>query len=436
MQYGGQTPLKLARALFEEGVPIIGTSPDSIDLAEDRERFKEFISQIGLKQPPNRIVKESKDAARMASEIGYPLVVRPSYVLGGRAMEVVHGETDLMRYMEVAVSVSNEAPVLLDHFLDRAIEVDVDAICDGENVFVGGIMEHIEQAGVHSGDSACALPPYTLTSSVQDSLIEQVKKMALGLNVKGLMNVQFAIQGDDIYVLEVNPRASRTAPFVSKAVGLSLPYIAARCMVGESLVEQGVDYNYKIPRYYSVKEAVFPFIKFRGVDPLLGPEMKSTGEVMGIGESFGEAFGKAQEAASMILPSNGTVFVSVKDEDKPYIMDIVKSLQDSNFHVLATGGTAGYLRARGIDCSTVNKVTEGRPHVVDMIKNGGIDLIINTTQGKQSISDSSSIRASALMHRVAYTTTVAGANAIVLAMSEGASIAVRRLQELHEGLLQ
>ena len=436
VQYGGQTPLKLARALYEEGVPIIGTSPDSIDLAEDRERFKEFISQIGLKQPPNRIVKESKDAARLASEIGYPLVVRPSYVLGGRAMEVVHGEIDLMKYMEVAVSVSNEAPVLLDHFLDRAIEIDVDAICDGEHVFVGGIMEHIEQAGVHSGDSACALPPYTLTEAVQDSLIEQVKKMALGLNVKGLMNVQFAIQGDDIYVLEVNPRASRTAPFVSKAVGLSLPYIAARCMVGESLVEQGIDYNYKIPRYYSVKEAVFPFIKFRGVDPLLGPEMKSTGEVMGIGESFGEAFGKAQEAASMVLPSHGTVFVSVKDEDKPYIIDIVKSLQGSGFDVLATGGTAGYLQARGIDCSAVNKVTEGRPHVVDMIKNSGIDLIINTTQGKQSISDSSSIRASALMHRVAYTTTVAGANAIVLAMSEGASIAVRRLQELHEGLLQ
>jgi len=431
VQFGGQTPLKLARDLEAAGVPIIGTSPDSIDLAEDRERFQIFLRENKLKQPPNRTVKRADEATARAAEIGYPLVVRPSYVLGGRAMEIVYNDTDLENYMQAAVAVSNESPVLLDHFLDSAIEVDVDAICDGHDVLIGGIMEHIEQAGVHSGDSACALPPHTLSKEVLDEMRRQVVTMALGLNVIGLMNVQFAIQGADIYVLEVNPRASRTAPFVSKAIGRSLPYIAARCMVGETLAEQNVT-DERVPPYYAVKEAVFPFAKFRGVDPLLGPEMKSTGEVMGIGASFGEAFGKAQMAASMPLPTSGTAFVSVRDEDKLAVMPLAKSLSANGFKLIATAGTAEYLKSAGIECARVNKVAEGQPHIVDLIKNDGIDLIINTTGGKRSIADSFSIRASALNRRVAYTTTVAGAMAAVMALSDEGPARVRRLQDLHE----
>ncbi|MGB1885003.1 MAG: carbamoyl-phosphate synthase large subunit, partial [Gammaproteobacteria bacterium] len=431
VQFGGQTPLKLARDLEKAGVPVIGTSPDSIDLAEDRERFKRFLNDNDLRQPPNQTVRAAAEATERAAEIGYPLVVRPSYVLGGRAMEIVYNDSDLESYMQAAVAVSNESPVLLDHFLGSATEVDVDAICDGERVLVGGIMEHIEQAGVHSGDSACALPPHTLSVEVQNELRRQVEVMALGLNVKGLMNVQFAIQGEDIYVLEVNPRASRTAPFVSKAIGLSLPYMAARCMVGESLTEQGIGEE-RIPSFYSVKEAVFPFVKFPGVDPLLGPEMKSTGEVMGIGHSFGEAFDKSQQAANMPLPDNGTAFISVRDEDKPATVDLARGLQDQGFKLLATDGTAALLRDAGVSCERVNKVAQGQPNIVDLIKSDEVDLIINTTSGKQSIADSYSLRASALNRQVAYTTTIAGATAAVMALNGRADTDIRRLQELHQ----
>ena len=430
VQFGGQTPLKLARALEAAGVPIIGTSPDSIDLAEDRERFQQFLQREGLRQPPNRIVRQPSEAIARAAEIGYPLVVRPSYVLGGRAMEIVYNDRDLERYMHAAVAVSNDSPVLLDHFLEAAIEVDVDAICDGTDVLIGGIMEHIEQAGVHSGDSACALPPHTLTPAMQDELRRQVAVMARGLNVIGLMNTQFAIQGEDIFVLEVNPRASRTAPFVSKAIGLSLPYVAARCMLGESLVSQHADKE-RTPPYYSVKEAVFPFVKFPGVDPLLGPEMKSTGEVMGIGATFGEAFGKAQQAANMALPTTGNAFLSVRDADKPAAIELAHLLINQGFRIIATQGTATALREAGVECQRVNKVGEGQPHIVDMIKSDEIDLIINTTEGKQAISDSYMIRTSALNHRVAYTTTIAGAHAAVMALADTGTGDVRRLQDLH-----
>ena len=430
VQFGGQTPLKLARALERAGVPIIGTSPDSIDLAEDRERFQQFLERVGLRQPPNRIVRQTSEATARAAEIGYPLVVRPSYVLGGRAMEIVYDERDLERYMQAAVAVSNDAPVLLDHFLEAAIEVDVDAICDGRDVLIGGIMEHIEQAGVHSGDSACALPPHTLTPTMQDELRRQVGIMARGLNVIGLMNTQFAIQGEAIFVLEVNPRASRTAPFVSKAIGLSLPYVAARCMFGESLLAQNAAHE-RTPPYYSVKEAVFPFVKFPGVDPLLGPEMKSTGEVMGIGATFGEAFGKAQQAANMALPTTGKAFLSVRDADKPAAIELAHLLIEQGFTIIATQGTAAALRAAGVECRRVNKVGEGQPHIVDMIKSDEIDLIINTTEGKQAIGDSYLIRISALNHRVAYTTTMAGAHAVVMALADTGTGDVRRLQDLH-----
>ncbi len=431
VQFGGQTPLKLARALEAEGVPIIGTSPDSIDLAEDRERFQQLIQELQLLQPPNRTVRSVSEATARATEIGYPLVVRPSYVLGGRAMEIVYNDADLTSYMQAAVAVSNESPVLLDRFLESAIEVDVDALCDGERVIIGGIMEHIEQAGVHSGDSACALPPHTLTAEMQTEIRRQVDVMARGLNVIGLMNVQFAIQGSDLYVLEVNPRASRTAPFVSKATGLSLPYIAARCMMGELLSEQGVDKE-RVPSYYSVKEAVFPFVKFPGVDPLLGPEMKSTGEVMGVGTGFGEAFAKAQEASGMALPVEGCAFISVKDHDKPAAIELAGVLSDHGFRIVATDGTAAVLRSAGIDCQRINKVAQGQPHIVDMIKNDEVDLIINTTEGKRSTADSFSIRASALSRRVAYTTTIAGATAAVMALAERNASSVRRLQDLHK----
>ncbi len=433
VQYGGQTPLNLARQLEAEGAPIIGTSPDSIDLAEDRERFQQILEELGLRQPPNRIARNLEQAVKSAAEIGYPLVVRPSYVLGGRAMEIVHGEADLRHYMQVSVSVSNESPILLDRFLDQAIEVDVDAICDGETVIIGGIMEHIEQAGVHSGDSACCLPPHNLSVDVQDRLREQVTQMALALGVVGLMNTQFAIQGDDIYVLEVNPRASRTVPFVSKAIALPLARIAAHCMAGTSLKAQGIS-KVPVPDYYSVKEAVFPFVKFPGVDPLLGPEMKSTGEVMGVGKTFGEAFSKALQASSTNLPLSGKAFISVRERDKPDAILIARELVALGYQLVATHGTAAAITAAGMACHAVNKVQEGQPHIVDMIKNDEIHLVVNTTEGKQAIKDSYTVRGSALHHDVAYTTTIAGGMATVMALKEGSPTSVNCLQELHKGL--
>ncbi len=431
VQYGGQTPLKLARDLEAAGAPIIGTTPDSIDLAEDRERFQQLIQRLGIQQPPNRLARTAHEAYRLAAEIGYPLVVRPSYVLGGRAMEIVYGEDELEQYMNEAVKVSHNSPVLLDRFLDDAVEVDIDAICDGEHVLIGGIMEHIEQAGVHSGDSACSLPPYSLSPALQDRMREQVRELARALNVVGLMNTQFAIKGDDIYILEVNPRASRTVPFVSKAVGIQLAKVAARCMVGQSLAEQGVTEEV-IPSFYSVKEAVFPFIKFPGVDPILGPEMKSTGEVMGIGHDFGEAYAKSQLAAGVDLPRTGKVFVSVRDADKAGVVEVGRGLVDAGFSLVATRGTAEVLAAAGIDCDTINKVREGRPHIVDAIKNGEIQLIINTTEGRQAIADSYSIRREALHNKVSYTTTIAGARATVMALAHPDATEVNRLQTLHK----
>ncbi|MCK5481477.1 MAG: carbamoyl-phosphate synthase large subunit, partial [Gammaproteobacteria bacterium] len=384
VQYGGQTPLKLARGLEANGAPIIGTSADAIDHAEDRERFQQMVVKLGLLQPPNRIASDTEQAMALAEEVGYPLVVRPSYVLGGRAMEIVYSSEDLARYMREAVQVSNDSPVLLDRFLDDAVEVDVDAICDGEDVLIGGIMEHIEQAGVHSGDSACSLPPYTLSEAVQARMCEQVNRMAKELKVCGLMNTQFAIKGDDIYLIEVNPRASRTVPFVSKATNRPLAKIAARVMAGKSLREQGLT-EAVTTDYCSVKEAVFPFIKFQGVDPLLGPEMKSTGEVMGIGKTFGEAFAKAQLGAGNAVPENGTAFLSVRKGDREATVGLARDLVDKGFRLVATRGTAAVIKADGIECDVVNKVLEGQPHIVDMIKNGQIDLIVNTTEGKQAI---------------------------------------------------
>ena len=431
VQFGGQTPLKLARALEAAGVPIIGTSPDSIDLAEDRERFQKFLQTIELKQPANTTVRSEHEAIKAANEIGYPLVVRPSYVLGGRAMEIVYSDADLEKYMRDAVAVSNESPVLLDRFLDRAIEIDVDAVSDGETVVIGGIMEHIEQAGIHSGDSACALPPHTLSSSLQDEMRRQVVAMAKGLGVVGLMNTQFAVQDDEVFVIEVNPRASRTVPFVSKAIGKPLAKIAARCMVGEKLTDLGYTEE-RIPKYYSVKEAVFPFVKFPGVDPLLGPEMKSTGEVMGVGGSFGEAFGKSQFAASMKLPSSGTAFISVRDQDKPQAVELAKGLLDQGFKLIATRGTQQALVNAGLACDVVKKVLEGQPHIVDIIKNDEIDLVVNTTEGEQAIADSYTLRRAALQHDVPYTTTVAGAIATLMALTYRDAESVRSVQELHK----
>ena len=439
VQYGGQTPLKLARDLEAAGVPVIGTTPDCIDLAEDRERFQQVINELGLKQPPNRIASSVEEAIAGAAEIGFPLVVRPSYVLGGRAMEIVYNEADLKFYMETAVSVSNDAPVLLDRFLDDAVEVDVDAICDGEQVLIGSIMEHIEQAGVHSGDSACSLPPYSLSAEVQDELRVQTRQLALKLGVVGLMNIQFAIQfndaGHNIYLLEVNPRASRTVPFVSKATGVPLAKIAARCMAGKSLKDQGVTEEV-VPKNFAVKESVFPFVKFPGVDPLLGPEMKSTGEVMGVGDSFGLAFAKAQLGAGMELPTKGRVFISVRERDRDAAVELGRELAAKGFDLVATRGTGEALTAAGIECKPVNKVYEGRPHIVDMIKNGDIALIINTTEGKKAIEDSYTIRASALQHKVSYTTTIAGASATVKALDHLQVETVNRLQDLHEAIKQ
>ncbi len=431
VQYGGQTPLKLAEDLEACGTSIIGTSPDSIDLAEDRERFQQMINKLGLKQPPNRTARNLEEGVRLAEDVGYPLVVRPSYVLGGRAMEIVHNEEDLRNYMQNAVKVSNDSPVLLDRFLDDAIEVDVDAICDGKAVLIGGIMQHIEQAGVHSGDSACSLPPYSLSEDVQNRMREQTREMALALKVIGLMNVQFAVKDDDIYVLEVNPRASRTVPYVSKATGRPLAKIAARCMAGVSLEEQGV-LEEIIPSFYSVKEAVFPFIKFPGVDPILGPEMKSTGEVMGIGKTFAEAFGKSQLAAGVEFPKQaGTAFLSVRDADQKALLDVAKLLSDLGFKLVATRGTARNINDAGLNCSTVNKVREGRPHIVDLLKNNQIDLIVNTTEGKKAIEDSFEIRREALQNKVTYTTTIAGAWALCQAMMFDEEEQVYRLQNLH-----
>ena len=437
VQFGGQTPLKRARDLEANGVPIIGTTPDMIDAAEDRERFQKLLQDLGLKQPPNRTARTEADAIRLAAEIGYPLVVRPSYVLGGRAMEIVHEEKDLERYMREAVKVSNDSPVLLDRFLNDATEVDVDALSDGKQVIIGGIMEHIEQAGVHSGDSACSLPPFTLSKSIQDELRRQTEMMAKGLNVCGLMNVQFAIQGRDaeavVYVLEVNPRASRTVPFVSKATGLPLAKIAARCMAGRSLADQGVT-GEVIPPYYSVKEAVFPFIKFPGVDTILGPEMKSTGEVMGVGRTFGEAFVKSQIASGTKLPKSGKAFISVKPADKAKSVAVARQLHELGFSLMATRGTAAAISATGVPVTIVNKVNEGRPHIVDMIKNNEIAFIVNTVEEKRSaIIDSRSIRTSALAQKVTLFTTVEGGLAACQGMRH-AGLETYALQSLHTEL--
>ncbi|MEC9254753.1 MAG: carbamoyl-phosphate synthase large subunit, partial [Pseudomonadota bacterium] len=433
VQYGGQTPLKLADELEAAGVPIIGTSPEAIDRAEDRERFQQMIQRLGLKQPVNATVTSTEEAIAKATEIGYPLVVRPSYVLGGRAMEIVNNEKALRRYMTEAVKVSNDSPVLLDHFLDRAIEVDIDAVCDGEQVVIGGIMQHIEQAGIHSGDSACSLPPYSLAKDVQDKMREQVAAMAMELGVIGLMNTQLAYQDGEIYVIEVNPRASRTVPFVSKCIGTSLAAIAAKVMTGKTLAELGFTTEV-VPSYFSVKEAVFPFNKFQGVDPILGPEMKSTGEVMGAGSTFGEAFFKAQLGAGAVLPNEGLAFLSVRDADKEGVVEVAKGLIACGFKVISTDGTCRVLREAGVESARVNKVNEGRPHIVDMIKNDEIALIVNTTDGPQAIVDSADIRRSALQHKVYYTTTLAGAEAVVEALRSEGLKEVRRLQELHASI--
>ena len=434
VQYGGQTPLKLARALEAAGAPIIGTSPDSIDLAEDRERFQQMIHKLGLRQPPNRTARNADEALALAREIGYPLVVRPSYVLGGRAMEVVYDDADLSRYIREAVQVSNDSPVLLDRFLDHAVEVDVDIIADAQgNVLIGGIMEHIEEAGVHSGDSSCSLPPYSLSAEVQDEMRRQAAAMAKELKVIGLMNTQFAIQGDTVFILEVNPRASRTVPFVSKATGVPLAKIAARAMAGRSLIEQGTTKE-TIPGYYSVKEAIFPFLKFQNVDPILGPEMRSTGEVMGVGRSFGAAFARGHDAAGIKTPPRGKVFVSVRDADKDRLLPVAREALAKGFTLVATAGTAAYLSGHGVACERINKVLEGRPHIVDLIKNGEIVYIVNTTEGKQAIADSFSIRREALQQRVTYSTTVAGARALVHSLDFHGSEDVHSLQELHKEL--
>jgi carbamoyl-phosphate synthase large subunit len=442
VQYGGQTPLKLALDLERAGVPIIGTSPNSIDIAEDRERFQKLLNELGLKQPPNRTARTEEQALQLAHEIGYPLVVRPSYVLGGRAMEIVHGDKDLERYMREAVRVSEKSPVLLDRFLDDAIEVDVDCIGDGREVIMGGIMEHVEAAGIHSGDSACSLPAYTLSPALLDEMRRQATLMAKALNVVGLMNVQFAITGEGdnatVYVLEVNPRASRTVPFVSKATGEPLAKIAARCMAGQSLADQRVRNGVKgevIPPYFSVKEAVFPFNKFPGVDPVLGPEMRSTGEVMGVGKTFGEAMLKSQLGAGSRLPSKGAVLVTVRNKDKARAVTVAQDLHRLGFQLLATKGTAAAIADAGVPVTVVNKVKDGRPHIGDMIKAGEIRLVFTTVdETRAAIADSRSIRTAALANRVTYYTTMAGCEAATEALKHDAGLTVMSLQELHAEL--
>ncbi|MBT3611167.1 MAG: carbamoyl-phosphate synthase large subunit [Gammaproteobacteria bacterium] len=435
VQFGGQTPLKLADDLARLGVPIIGTSPDAIDRAEDRERFQQLVVKLGLRQPSNRVASNTEQGIERAEEIGYPIIVRPSYVLGGRAMELVYNPEELRQYMQNAVDVSNDSPVLLDRFLDQAVEVDVDAICDGENVVIGAIMQHIEQAGVHSGDSACSLPPYNLPMDIQNQIRDQVKALAIELEVVGLMNVQMAVQGEDIFVIEVNPRASRTVPFVSKCIGVSLAKVAARCMAGETLASIGLTEEI-IPTAFHVKESVFPFNKFIGVDPILGPEMKSTGEVMGVGLTFGEAFSKASLGAGERLPTGGRAFLSVKDSDKPGVVKVAKDLIDLGFNLVATTGTLRVLEAANVECSLIQKVNEGRPDVSDMLKNEQIDLIINTTEGRQSIAHSAIIRRLALLNKVCYTTTLTGGEAFCIAIREGIGERVTSLQDLHQNLSQ
>jgi carbamoyl-phosphate synthase large subunit len=431
VQYGGQTPLKLCRALENAGAPIIGTTPESIDVAEDRERFADLVRKLGLRQPANATARTEEQAIRLAKEVGYPLVVRPSYVLGGRAMEVVFAEEDLRTYMTDAVRVSNDSPVLLDRFLDQAIEVDVDAVCDGKDVLIGGIMEHVEQAGVHSGDSSCCLPPNSLSADVQQQLREQTRKMALALKVVGLMNVQYAIQNGVVYVLEVNPRASRTAPFVSKATGRPIAKLGALVMAGKTLAELGATEEI-VPKFFSVKEAVFPFAKFPEADPILGPEMKSTGEVMGTGRTFGEAYAKSQAASGDVLPRKGRALVSVRERDKPGAVDLARRLIKRGFELVATDGTANAITAAGLACKRVNKVREGRPHIVDMIKNDEVALIVNTTEGRQATRDSMSIRREAVSRRVTYFTTLAAGLATCEALDHLEDVDVNRLQDLHK----
>ncbi|HDZ10116.1 carbamoyl-phosphate synthase large subunit [Pseudohongiella sp.] len=433
VQFGGQTPLNLAEGLEQAGVPVIGTSADAIDLAEDRERFQKMIQKLGLKQPPNCIVRSVEQCITEAEKISYPLVVRPSYVLGGRSMEIVYNKEELNRYMRTTVKVGNDSPVLLDYFLNAAIEIDVDLVSDGKQVVVGAIMQHIEQAGVHSGDSACSLPPYNLSAEVQDRIREQVTALAKELNVVGLMNTQLAYQDGELYIIEVNPRASRTVPFVSKCIGVSLAKVAARCMAGTSLAEQGFTKEI-IPKTFAVKEAVFPFNKFPGVDPILGPEMKSTGEVMGVGETFAEAFSKSQLGAGEEIAKSGNVFISVRDADKPRVAGIARHFHELGFSVVATTGTAAIIEAAGLPVTRVNKVMEGRPHIVDMIKNDEIALIVNTTEGKQAIADSSTIRRTALRHDVFCTTTLASASAVCEALQFGDNLSVYTIQELHARL--
>jgi len=430
VQFGGQTPLKLSRALAAAGAPIIGTSPDAIDMAEDRERFQQLVQKLGLLQPANATARTEEQAIIEAAKVGYPLVVRPSYVLGGRAMEIVYNENDLRTYMNTAVQVSNDSPVLLDRFLDVAIEVDVDAICDGTDVLIGGIMEHVEQAGVHSGDSSCSLPPNSLSGALQDELREQTRKLAFALNVVGLMNIQFAIQNGKVYVLEVNPRASRTVPFVGKATGVPVAKIAALVMAGRTLRELDA-LEERQPSYYSVKEAVFPFNKFPEADPILGPEMKSTGEVMGTGRTFGEAYAKSQAASGVVLPRHGVCLISVRDRDKPGAVTLAQRLISQGFEIVATSGTADVIEAAGVPCRRANKVRDGRPHIVDMIKNDEIQLIVNTTEGRQATLESKSIRREAVLKRVTYYTTLAAALATCEALDHLDEVEVNRLQDLH-----
>ena len=430
VQYGGQTPLKIAQELERNGVPILGTSPDSIDLAEDRGRFQDFVNKHDLKQPPNGIATNIEEALEVSEKVGFPLVVRPSYVLGGRAMEVVYKKTDLENYLVEAVQASPKSPVLLDGFLNQAIEIDIEAVCDGENVVIGGILQHIEQAGIHSGDSACSLPPYSLSKDLVDEISVMVKKIAIKIGAIGLINVQLAYYNKELYLLEVNPRASRTIPFVSKCIGRSLAKAGALCMAGISLKNQ--DFIKEIvPEYFSVKEAVFPFNKFLGVDPILGPEMKSTGEVMGVGPSFSEAYAKAQLGAGETIPQTGSVFLSVRDSDRPFVADLAKEFNDLGFKIIATKGTARSIAELDIPVEIIKKVAEGRPHVVDAMKNSEVNLIVNTTEGRQSILDSASIRRTALEEKIYCTTTLEGGRAVCSVLRNKDLWSVERLQDLH-----